>query len=551
MFIYTPTEFSGRNAVYKPLDEQLNARYSIEPSKIIIKYTCYYEPGNYLSKKKFECSTHNTTTTTTQYQQPYYPTNLQPSNHHNYYQYSKLSPLINDVRNSTTYKNPEIAIKYGVPKDLTLLKTVVKHHNIPQFQSASYTIKIPSKVEYTIKHHIGAKRLKSIHPNKDVALELCLLFISQLTNTYFTWKDGSNPDGWKSLKAAYLRQLLAYEHNTYKKIRELLETPLMNAPIIECDYEDEIGSKCFNYRLTSEYIGKGIKTYALKTKLVQRLKMENHYQRLKNIQDNIICQNLFDFYARITFPTVEEIKIESQKLIKNGYRTKKGKLLTFQHKRKRESYSNTSERAFVEDGIELFKHLTSEGILLPKICSDYAGRRIVDSIVLMPSYIRKLCKIDGDPVVEVDYSCLHPNIAIAIYGGKQLYITHQLVAEKLNIPVSQVKTEHLKFFNKHPKEMQSSPIYHYYMETEPEMMKNLIKKKYASSRKYKITSQHMLEKEVEIMTTVVRHLAKEGISVGYVYDAIICSPIHANRVKAIMDEQVLKLGVFTTAKINI
>jgi hypothetical protein len=88
------------------------------------------------------------------------------------------------------------------------------------------------------------------------------------------------------------------------------------------------------------------------------------------------------------------------------------------------------------------------------------------------------------------------------------------------------------------------------METEPLMMKNLIREKYANARKYKITSQRMFEKEVEIMTDVVRQLSSEGICVGYVYDALFCDPENAQRVKQVMDEQVKKHGVMTIAKIS-
>ena len=115
-----------------------------------------------------------------------------------------------------------------------------------------------------------------------------------------------------------------------------------------------------------------------------------------------------------------------------------------------------------------------------------------------------MCKLDGKPIFEVDYSCLHPNIAMALYGGKQAFITHRMIADKLNIPISNVKTEHLSFFNKHPKEMQTSPLYQYYLETEPQMMKNLIKEKYASTRRHKTTSQKLFEKEVAIMTDVIK-----------------------------------------------
>lgn len=464
--------------------------------------------------------------------------------------YTNTYYFINDVQNTSNYKESEVPIKYDVSEDLGYVKTVSNHTNFPLFQSATHTIKIPSKVEYTLRRLVPKKELKKIHPDLEVAIELCLLFLTQLSSTYFTWRDGSNPNGWKSLRAAYLRKLLAYQPDTYKKIREVLETPLMNGPIIECDYIEQKGIKCFHYRFSSQYIGKGIKTYELKSKLVQELKQDYHHKRLKETQNHPICKNLYELYPRITLPTVEEIKMNAKKLIASGYKSKKGKQLTFLNKRSKDSYSNASDRTFVEDGIEAFDYLISGGLMLPIVSSDYAGGRIVDSFVLMPSYIRNMCKLDDEPIIEVDYSCLHPNIAMKLYGGKQAFITHQIIADKLNIPISSVKTEHLSFFNKHPKKMLTSPLYKYYIETEPQMMKNLIKEKYASTRRHKMTSQKLFEKEVAIMTDVIKQLSLEGILVGYIYDAVFCTPNNAQRVKEVMDEQVIKHGVMTTAKIS-
>jgi hypothetical protein len=488
----------------------------------------------------------------------YNRTNAEPNiyqyNHHHYYTtttyYSNKYHFINDVENNLKTKVPETAIKYGVSSDLSCAKTVSNHTNFPLFQFASNTIKIPSKVEYAIRRLVSKKALKQIHPNIEVAIELCLLFLSKLSSTYFTWRDGNNPDGWKSLKAAYLRELLAYQPDTYKKIRELLETPIMNGPIIECDYIEQKGIKCFCYRLTSTYIGKGIITYELKSKLVNELNLNYNQKRLKESQKNPICKNLIDLYSKITLPTIKEIELNAKKLIDSGYKTKKGKQLTFINKHGKNYYTNVSDRTFVEDGIDAFNYLTSGGLKLPVVSSDYAGGRIIDSFVLMPSYIRNMCKLDDKPIIEVDYSCLHPNIAMAIYGGEQALITHQMIADKLNIPIGKVKTEHLSFFNKHPKQMEKSPLYTYYKETEPQMMKNLIKEKYASTRKHKMTSQKLFEKEVAIMTDVIKQLSLEGISVGYIYDAVFCTPNNAQRVKEVMDEQVVKHGVMTTAKIS-
>ena len=60
----------------------------------------------------------------------------------------------------------------------------------------------------------------------------------------------------------------------------------------------------------------------------------------------------------------------------------------------------------------------------------------------------------------------------------------------------------------------------------------------------------MFEKEVSIMTDVISQLSKESIRVGYVYDALLCHPTNASRVKEVMDEIVLKHGVKTIAKIG-
>lgn len=483
------------------------------------------------------------------------PCQLKPqhSSHFNLLSSNNSSPyysLINDVDNTSSNCNPETSIITGVTLDLANPKTVLNHTNFPLFQSASNTIKIPSKVEYSIRRLISKKELKKIHPTIEVAVELCLLFISNLTSTYFGWKDGSNLEGWKPLKAAYLRKFISYEKHTYKLIRELLEKPLRDGAIIECDYYDIQGAKCYYYRLGSNYIGKGIKTYQLKTNLAIELNQQYYDARLRESKSNPICNNLFQVYAKITLPTIEDIKVNAKKLVASGYKSKKGKKLTFLNKHSKQYFSDASERTFVEFGIQAFEFLTGGGFMLPRISSEYAGGRVVDSFVLMPSYIRNMCKIDGQPAVEVDFSCLHPNIAMFLYGGKQRFITHQMIADELGIPLSQVKTEHLSFFNKHPEEMKDSPLYSYYMKKEPAMMKNLIKEKYAASRRHKITSQKMFEKEVAIMTDTVKQLSLEGILVLYVYDALLCTPNNAARVKQVMDEQVLKHGVFTVAKIN-
>jgi hypothetical protein len=174
----------------------------------------------------------------------------------------------------------------------------------------------------------------------------------------------------------------------------------------------------------------------------------------------------------------------------------------------------------------------------------------VDCFTLMPSWIRRLVKIDGSPYAECDYSCLHPNIAIALYSGKQEYLTHGAVGHASSIEEKTVKLEHLSFFNKTPWQMKQSPLYDYYMAYEPRMLKNILHEKNTSPYRHKVTSRRMFFKEVEIMSDVIYQLNSEGIFVGYVYDSLFFHHKHSDRVKELMDETILTHGVKTRAKLT-
>ena len=392
--------------------------------------------------------------------------------------------------------------------------------------------------------------LKLVHNDFEIAVELCLLYLSLLTSTYFEYIKGENEDGWKSLKSGYLRALFNVKPDTYKAIREVLEKGLKYDNILECDHKSVKGMKCFAHRLGDEFFGKVVKPYVLKTELVKQL-WKNNQERIFNQNiSNPICRNLISLYPKLKFPTYEEALLKSNELVKSGYITKKGKKLKSLGKHSKSYFREPDNYSFIEDGLKIYQYLTENGIDLPRVGTDKAGGRIIDSLALMPSYIRNMITIDGDPIVECDYSCLHPNIAISTYGGSIEYLTHQKIAEELGIELKDVKTEHLSFFNKHPKHMEKSPLYPYYMKHEPEMMNKIIQEKFRNPRKHKITSQIMFEKEVSIITGVILQLSKEGINVGYVYDALLASPKNAQRVKEVMDKVALEHKVKTISKLN-
>ncbi len=466
------------------------------------------------------------------------------------------SLFINDVQYIST-NTKCLSIDFTtISDDITVDYITNINDTLPTFFINKDLIKVPSKIERTLRRHTPNRLLKNIHSNRNVAIEMCLIFTTQLTSTYFSIKDGSNPEGWKSLHARYLRELISVNPNAYKHVIEALLYPLENGSIIEKDGKYIIGSKNRYYRLGESYIGKGIRSYNVKTKEAQNSLNRHYFRTLSNSYHNPICLNLINVYAYIKLPTVDEIKDEAMRLIKLGnYTTKKGKKLRFLNKKKKGYYKDANDCSFVEDAIEVYEYLTGNGLMIPTSGGIRSGGRIVDSFTLMPSWIRNLITYKGERLVECDFSCLHPNIAIHLYGGVAHYLTHNELKMELDIDLLDVKVEHLSFFNKTIWQMKQSQLYNYYEQNEPFMLDSIIYEKANNSipkkeGKHKITSRRLFKKEVEIMTDVVIELNAIGINVLYVYDALLSLPKDAKTVVDTMNRVVLKHGVKTRAKLS-
>lgn len=413
-------------------------------------------------------------------------------------------------------------------------------------------IRIPTKVNRTLRKFTNKTLLREIHEDEDTAIELCLIFLSKLASTYFIMKD--NPDdpvkgkGWKPLHTDILIREFSLEINTYKKIVNALCNSTSEGPIIECDRKKVIGQKCFYYRYGDSYRAKGIENYELKTEVGRKLLNKSYFNRMSALSDNIITRNLIKLYADIELPSLLEIEEEARRLVSIRFKTKKGKKLTFLNKHPKEYFKYYRSRSFVEDSIEIFDYLTSNGLMIPQVGLERSGGRIVDSFTLMPSWIRNLCKINGKRISDVDYVCFHPNIALSEYGGNKTFLTHQDITVDTGIGEDDVKVEHLSFFNKKWNQMMQSPLFEYYSSTEPEMMSNIYFEKEESQYGHKATSMRLFRIEVKIMTEAISKLNARGIYVGYVYDALFCQPEERELVKQIMDEVALIHGVKTTAK---
>ena len=125
-------------------------------------------------------------------------------------------------------------------------------------------------------------------------------------------------------------------------------------------------------------------------------------------------------------------------------------------------------------------------------------------------------------------------------------ITHEMAAEYLGIEKREAKDEHLKFFNERISRMKQMKLMDYYSEEEPEMMQKIFYEK--SEYGYKATSRELFKEEVDLMTAIVEILNKEGIYLGYVYDALFCHPRYEKRVLEVMNAVARERGIMTRAE---
>jgi hypothetical protein len=188
----------------------------------------------------------------------------------NYINKYKQYVFVNEVVIPTTTTNPQTPVIVGVLEEIKEMVFDEKHPHFPLFCINKNVIKIPSKVHNTVKH-INKALLKKIHPDVNVAIELCLLFIAELNSTYFDYLKSYETNRWKRLHSKYLKQYFNSSPTLYKVIREVLTTELKKGPIIECDYIHIKGEKSYCHQLGEAYFGKGLKDYTLTTPEAQKI----------------------------------------------------------------------------------------------------------------------------------------------------------------------------------------------------------------------------------------------------------------------------------------
>ena len=432
----------------------------------------------------------------------------------------------------------------GDTEDIQILQN---DHNLAelalQFPNVN-SLLIPKKSEYNLRKYVPKGMLRAIDSDVDVAVEKCLVFLSNLCSTYYT------DDKWKSLNATILHQQTKSKDNTYiyTRIIDVLKQGTSKGAFIEVNDSYLEHEYCKKYRLTDIYLKAGLVEYIIKDLGIVLNQNRLFYEQLNEAMLHTICSNLIKMYPRIELPSSKELLVIGKRLAKEGHRTKKDKILTVRNNHSNDYWKDSENRSFVEDNIKLFEFLTCRGFMIPSVGDDKSGGRVVDSFTLMPAWIRELITVDGIKLTECDYTALHPNIAIKLYNGTQTYLTHQNVSERTGIDVKSIKIEHLSFFNKQWLAMLKSPLFPFYSKHEPNMLSRIYNDK--KEHGYKVTSAKMFSVEVSVMTDVINHLNTLGINVLYVYDALLCEEKDKAIVVETMNRIILEHSVYTCVKVD-
>ena len=292
----------------------------------------------------------------------------------------------------------------------------------------------------------------------------------------------------------------------------------------------------------------------LKTESLIARQNDIFWARANIASKNPIAASVIASYGVTEKPSTKDVLKEGQRLAKLGYITKKGKKLTFLNGNNKDKYKDESSRSFVEDDVAKYKYYcTTNGTIMPVVGDENSGGRVVSSFTLIPSWIRDMITINGKKLAEVDFSCLHPNIASSVYGGTKKHINHQIVADYLNEDIKLAKIEHLSFFNKRWDDMTKSKLFKYYTENEPQMMENIFNDKKGDdlknnkgeflNRNHTNVSKNLFKVEVDIMTQVALELNRMEINAVYVYDAYYVEPEDLDIVTEIMNQAIKMFNI--------
>jgi len=363
----------------------------------------------------------------------------------------------------------------------------------------------------------------------------------------------ANDDSATQLNNNQLLRVLFGKGNETKTLNLLLKGTKLKGPIIEIVDEPVPGVSCTSYRITEHYRKRGtaiqytIKSNDLNIKLASFKNGE-----LEDLYDNKIAEMMLRSYNYITLPTIDEVQEAADALVNNKKTDKEGRLYkrigNTKISRLREDVN------YVDDRIHEYNNSIALGYRVPTFGTNDSGR-VFDTFTGMSGWIRKLCKIDGLPVKENDFTSLHP--VLVMYHFKPVLSTsestkidmvlrqykgdmHSYISSKSGIHRDDVKTHHLSFFNCTVPQMKANPLWSIYDAEFPGLIKEIIKVKYDTtfnkteeelvnneyineSETHKNMSNIMFNAETRLMNLVIDKMNDKRIIGIYTFDAMYCT----------------------------
>lgn len=433
------------------------------------------------------------------------------------------------------------------------------HALMRMLRSTQSVVTVPKKVIPKL-NRIPNKKYKTIHDDVEVAKELVILIVSNLSNT---WMIAQNTDvkykkeGYKNLYSPTLAQQVKYHRDINSPYLKCLDLLIEHGIIERGKRGSTVSGKSTEYRLTNNFYGRGCEHYNLRSNTVQRMKNKEFNTNFEKVISTNIGKNHIKMRAKVQFPTDDEVIQILDFAVRNKHTNKSGKSLIWLGKHTKNEYPE-SHYVYAEGYLEQYKYLRDH-MTVPVVKEEYLedGKlvfRIATCFNLMPSLIRTHIKVEGKRLYECDFSSMHPNIIQKIYGGENKEaISHDKVASELYGITKddkefakrrkEVKTEHLSFFNTRVADMMRSPLYEYYDKRQPLMMARIIEDKNNHGHEY--TCREVFKVETQIMELAIKRLNDIGIDVMYVYDALYSIKSEQPTVKRIMNEVAESFGVLT------
>lgn len=397
----------------------------------------------------------------------------------------------------------------------------------------SYTIIIPTKVEAKVDRHIKVKELKTISEDLIMAKDLIMMFLSLFSQTNINYLQADQKEDslrFRRLYSKILKKDFSYNRETRGAYTKIINLCIKHGIIEVGRNYSSMHGRSREYGLTKRYFCKGLVKYTLKSPAIIKRKLKEATEHFEEVASNPIGFNELVMGTVYQYPTMEEAEAIIRAEIKKKHINKSGKRLVWLGKHSKKEYPR-KDFVYGEEYLKRYEY-TYLSKKMPIIGSKEAGGRVYTQYNMMPEIIRNHVTINGEKLVESDYSTLHPNIANTLYGENKDCISHDIVAEALNITRDEAKRHHLTFFNQTLEKMQFNKVYEYYKKSHPELLRNLENDKMRYG--YRITSEKMAEFETAMMTEIIKQAMDKGLKVAYCFDALFCKKDEIGRVKEIM-----------------